>query len=233
MKKNEIVKNYILQKIENQSYAQGQIIESENTLTTKLQISRMTIRKGIEDLVQNGILFKEKGRGTFVAIKPKYSEFQCGVAFSDEVKKLGKTPSTIGAQLELVEASIELANELRIQVKDKLWKVTRIRCADDVPVVYAQEFFIYSQFPDLTIDTVNESIYKALENKGIIFAYADQKLEAVSSDTTISDALKLKKNTPLIKMTLTSYTQNGVIFNHSVEYFRTDQFTLIQTIYRK
>ena len=231
--KNDIVINYILDNIKNKIYLPGQMIESETELSNKLNISRMTIRKALDTLGNDGIIYKEKGRGTFISKRPKYAQFMCGVGFSEEARKRGMTPSTKNATIELIEANEELAQLLNVELNDKLWKVNRVRCFDDIPVVYECEYFIYKQCPDLTIDIVTTSIFQHLEKKGISFAYADQKLEAIPCPSKIAKELEIKQDYPVIKMSLTSYTKNGIAFNYGHEYYRTDKFTLVQSIYKK
>ena len=231
--KNEIVINYILDNIKNKNYLPGQTIESETELSNKLNISRMTIRKALSILTNEGIIYKEKGRGTFIAKRPKYAEFMCGVGFSNEARKRGMQPSTKNATINLIEANEKLAQILNVKINDKLWKVNRVRCCDGIPVVYECEYFIYEQCQDLTIDIINTSIFDHLEKKGISFAYADQKMEAIKCPADIAKALEIDKDHPVIKMSLTSYTKNGMPFNYGHEYYRTDKFTLVQSVYKK
>lgn len=231
--KNEIVKQYILKKIEDRIYVEGSMIASELQLCKQLQVSRMTVRKALDELVQDGIIYKEKGRGSFVAKKPKYAQFRCGVGFSQEAHKRGMVPSSKDAALELCEADETLAKHLHIQIGDKLWKVTRVRCADDIPVTYVEEYYLYSLCPDLTLDILHHSIYDHLESKGITYACLDQSLEAVLCDETIALKLGVKKGHPLIRMSIIVYMKNGVAYNCGTEYYRTDKFTLIQSIYHK
>lgn len=231
--KNEIVKNYILEKIQKRFYSAGQMIESEHELAQKLNISRMTIRKVLASLEKEGIIYKEKGRGTFVARRPKYAEFQCGVGFSEEAKKRGFTPSTKNAELTLIKADSVIAKKLGIDVGDKIWKVNRIRCIDGIPVIYCTEYYIYSQCEDLSIEIVEDSIYSFLEQKGIKFACADEKMEAVKCPKVIASALEIEHDHPVILMSLIAYMKNGVPFNCGYEYYRTDKFTLVQSVYRK
>ncbi|MFV0551944.1 MAG: GntR family transcriptional regulator [Anaerorhabdus sp.] len=231
--KAELVKSYILKKIENNVYCEGQMIDSENELCNLLGVSRMTVRQALQDLVSNEVLFKEKGRGTFVSVRPKYSEFKWGVGFTEELKKRGSHPSTKDATLELVDADIDIAKELKVNIGDKVWKVTRIRCSNDLPIIYAIEYYNYAQCEDLTIDIVYASIYAHLENKGIILSFADQKIEAVNADKLVASKLDVKINTALIKMDIIAYMKNGSPFNCGTEYYRTDRYKMVQSIHSR
>lgn len=229
--KNDIVKNYIQEQIDKRIYCEGQVIDSESKLCDLLHVSRMTVRKALDELVSDGIVYKEKGRGTFVARKPKYAEFRCGVGFSKEVEKRGMIPSTKDATLELEEADEVTARKLNIKPGEKVWKVTRVRCADKEPIIYVTEYYLYSLCPDLTIDVVRSSIYRHLENKGIYFAFLDQKLEAVICPQDIADKLEIEEGHPLILMSMIVYMRNGIAYNCGTEYYRTDKFTLVQSVY--
>lgn len=231
--KNDIVINYILERIQKKIYSPGQLIESETELCNKLNISRMTVRKALDILVNDGVIYKEKGRGTFVSKRPKYAEFQCGVGFSEEAKKRGMIPSTKEATLILTTADKMIAKKLDINIGDKVWKVNRVRCTDGIPVVYVCEYYIYAQCEDLNEEIINDSIYQYLEKKGIAFAFADQKMEAVKCPAIIARSLEIKPDHPVILMSLIAYMRNGIPFNCGYEYYRTDKFTLVQSVYKK
>ena len=232
--KNDIVRSYILDRIQQRVYTAGQIIESENKLCEILNVSRMTVRKALDSLVSDGIVYKEKGRGTFVSKQPKYSEFRCGAGgFTQEAKKRGMVPSTTDVTLNLIEANEKIAKNLNIPLHEKVWEITRVRCADGIPNIYVEEYFLYTHCPDLTIDIVHQSMYEYLEKKGILFAFVDQKLEAVSCNSEIAKKLHIKKGHPLIRMSLIAYMKNGIPFNCGIEYYLTDHYTLVQSIYNK
>lgn len=133
------------------------MIDSEADLARKLDISRMTVRKALDILAQEGIVFKEKGRGTFVSRQPKYAEFQYGVGFTQEARKRGMVPSTRNASLKLCSADKDIAKKLHLETGDKVWRVTRVRCADDIPVAYVYEYYNYLHCEDMTEETIQNS----------------------------------------------------------------------------
>lgn len=232
MNKNEAVRKYITERINTHIYSEGQVIESESKLCEILNVSRMTVRKALDELVSEGIVYKEKGRGTFVSKKPKYAEFRCGAGgFTQELEKRGMTPSTKDATLALIEADATVAEMLNISIHEKVWKVTRVRCADGLPIIYVIEYFLYSHCDDLTMDIVNQSIYSHLEKKGIGYAFLDQKLEAINSTKEVARKLNIEEGHPLIKMSLIVYMKNGTAYNCGTEYYLTDKYTLIQSVY--
>lgn len=230
--KNEQIKKYILEQIKRRTYLPGQLIESEGQLCDLFDVSRMTIRKALSELETEGIIYKEKGRGTFIAPRPKYSSFKLGVGFSEEVTKRGMIPSTKDSSLELITADDEISKMLGMTSGEKVWKVTRVRCADNIPVVYTEEYYIYELCPGLTIDIINTSTYNYLDEQGVAFAFADQKMVAALCPANVAKKLDIEEGHPMILMDLTVYMKNGVVFNAGREYYRTDKFTITQSIYR-
>ena len=231
MNKNKLVKKYIIDRIDSGTFVPGQVIDSSTTMKDNLGVSLMTIRGAVQDLVDEGILYTEHGKGIFVSIPPKYLGFKCGTNFSAEIRKLGMSPNTKKEDLEVVIADEYLADIFNVNEGTKLWKVTRVRYADEYPVMDATEFFIFDQMPDLSLDIVRDSIYDFLEPKGIVFHHADQKIESFLATKKISERLNVSENDAIIKVTLISMVQKGTVFSYSIEYFRTDKFTLNQTVY--
>lgn len=231
MSKQDLVKNYILKNLDNETYVPGEMIESTTTLREVLGVSLMTVRGAIQELVDEGLLYTEKGKGIFVSHPPKFLGFRCGTNFSKEIEKLGMNVSTRNASLKIIEADDHLANVFSIKEGTKLWMVKRVRYANQSPVMDAVEYFIYDDIPELSLEIINNSIYDFLESKGIIFNHADQKIEACSASESIANRLYIKQSEALVKVTLISMIKKGTVFSYSIEYFRTDTFTLNQTIY--
>ena len=208
--KKDLIIEYILNRIQNKLYSPGQMIASEADFCRMFQVSRMTVRKAFDELVAEGTLYKEKGRGTFVSQKPRYSEFQCGFGFKQEALRRGFIPSTKNAEIALIKADQNLAAKLQIKKDDSLWEVKRIRCINDKPVIYVHEYYIHAQCDDLTIAIANESIYDHF-----------------------AAALHRSPKHPVILMSVLAYMKNGTPFNYGLEYYVSDQLPLIQSVYNK
>ena len=233
MKKSQIAKEYILQNIASGVYPIGHMIESEPVLSEKLKISRMTIREAIRDLVEENILEKQHGRGTFVLKQPKFKGFQCGIGFSEEMIRHGMTPSARNVILQETQATEDIANDLHIPVNAAIWNIKRVRLANDIPIAYEDEYFSKTIVPNLTEEIAYDSIYKYLSQQGIEFTYADQMLDAVLANDEIASLLEVPVGTPLIRMYIIAHLKNGTPFNCGTTYYRTDNYQLSQTIFRK
>ena len=193
----------------------------------------MTVRKALDELVSEGILYKEKGRGTFVAPRPKYAEFKAGVGFTEEALRKGMNPSTKDSTLQICEADDELALQFKVPVGTKLLRVTRVRCANDIPIIFLDEYYLDSLCPDLDENIIDNSIFGYLSERGVNFAFADQKLSAILCPYDIAMKLGINEGHPLIKISQVTYMKNGVAFNFGTEYYRTDTYSIVQSVYNK
>ena len=234
MNKNEIIKNYILSQIQSGFYHAGESIESENVLAAKLQTSRMTVRKAIDELIVDNLLIRRQGKGTYVRATTNFMEFQCGIGFTEEVLKRNRVPSTKETIITEMEADALLAENLQIPLRAPVWSVHRVRCADNEIIALEEEYFTKALIPELNEQVVSNSIYQYIRDEyGLEFSYADQKLDAVAAEKRVADALNVPIGQPLIRMYIIAYLKNGTPFNCGTTYYRTDNFTLIQTVFKK
>lgn len=224
------VKNYILHNIDSHIYGEGQVIASENVLAKNLRVSRTTVRIALQELVDKGILYREMGRGTFVSAQPKYAEFRWGCGFTKEANRLGLHPSSKDATIELRHATKEEAAVLKIKTGEKIWFVTRIRCLNNVPFLYSEEYFIYNQCPNLNETIINGSIYSYLESQGIRLGFTDQTMSAAISPKYVTKKLHIPANSPLILVEGNCCLKNGFPFNTGKIYYRTDIYKITQSV---
>lgn len=230
--KYQIVKQHILEQIEKRIYQPHQLIESELELAEKLNVSRITVRKALEELVNEKVLSKKKGVGTFVNPLPKYLGFKPGIGFTSEAKNRGLTPSTNLLRLAKVAAEEDQAIDMQMHVGDPLWLVERIRYANNVAVSYELEYFDYHLVGELTEDICKQSIYEHLKEKGIEYEYVDQRISALLADKASAQHLNVPIGSPLIDIKNIAYLKNGKPFNLGFALYQTNSFHLMHTVYR-
>ncbi|WP_017470861.1 GntR family transcriptional regulator [Amphibacillus jilinensis] len=230
--KYEIVRNYILSQIKAGIYQPHQMIESEAELADHLAVSRITVRRGIEELVNEKILSKKKGVGTFVNPLPKFFGFKAGIGFSSEVRSRGMKPSTKLLKLEKVKANETQAKDMKIAVGEEMWLVERIRYADDVAVSYEIEYFDVQIVKELNIEICEKSIYEHLSKQGIEYEFVDQKISATLANSRMGDFLNVEEGSPLIDTKNIACLENGKPFNIGYALYQTESFYLVHTVYK-
>src|SRR5690606_31151647 len=132
------------------------------------QVSRITVRQALRELENDGYLYRKQGKGTFVAapqIEQRLSKFY---SFSEELRKMGRTPSTQILDFKLKTVDDFLTEHLQITKDDSVFEITRLRLADQEPFAYETSFIPYQICPQLTQEKVAaHGLYKAMALEGI------------------------------------------------------------------
>lgn len=133
----EVIQNQIL----NGELKENDRIPTEIELSREYDVSRITVRKAVELLVEEEILVKRQGIGTFVSQKKLCRNINGFMGFTQSCLAEG---NTAGAQLvsaELAEATMVDAEELKIQEHEKIIKIVRVRTCDGIPVMLEENHF--------------------------------------------------------------------------------------------
>jgi len=109
------IESALKQQIESGVLQPGDLIPSEREFAEAHQISRMTVRQAISNLVNAGYLIRQKGRGTFVANKKIVMQLSGLTSFSEEMEHLGLEPTSALLSYQIIDASMTIANKLRIR----------------------------------------------------------------------------------------------------------------------
>ncbi len=113
--------------------SEGQQMPTEEAIGALFSVSRITVRQALDGLAQAGYIYKVQGKGSFVASKKAGMQLNHLIGFSDEMRSLGLEPSTILMEQSLMLPTEAVAKALNIDVTQKIYFLTRIRCADGVP----------------------------------------------------------------------------------------------------
>jgi GntR family transcriptional regulator len=144
------LEEYIKQQIENGSLEEESVIPSEREYAERFQISRMTVRQAINNLVSEGYLNRQKGRGTFVTKKKVEQELQGMTSFTEDMLSRGMNPSSILLSFQILAADKKTALALRIEETDSIYKIKRIRLADGAPMALETAYIPVEFVPGLT-----------------------------------------------------------------------------------
>jgi len=200
-------------------------IQSEREFSEDLGVSRMTVRKAITELVNEGLLERRHGSGTYVA-KPKITyDTRELVNYVQAMQQ--RNIATASQLLEFSEmvASRRLADVLKIEIGNPIYRVSLLRFANRVPVILERGFFPCSRFPKLedwdlekssTLDLLT-TVYNI--KPGLI----SQTVEAVAAADTVAQQLRVEEGFPLIMLTRTicsDETKTPVVF--SQDFLRSD-----------
>ena len=223
------LENIIKKRIEESIYKVDEKIPSERTLSEELKISRMTISKAISNLVEEGILYRKRGQGTFVS-KNKIDFFPGLIGFTEIMENKGMKPSSKVISQSIIMPDKHLCEKLQITENAEVIFTQRLRLADNEIINLEESYVPYSLCPKLLeADLSVESIYKLLTDEGYKLSKAEQEVQAILSNNELSELLQINVDEPILKRKRITYSKDKPI-EYSLNYYRGDVYTMVMTI---
>lgn len=199
------LKDKIISAINNDELKYGEKIPTEIEIMEQYNVSRITVRRAIEELVEEGYLIKKQGKGTFV-IKNKierkltysYKNTQ-PISFTKELELNNIIPSAQVIDLKIIDPIEEFNKMLNINLNDKLIYMKRLRLANNIPTAIEINYFSYTYFEELLNKNLTGSLYKILEEDFKVFPNKNLKLEleVVKANDEQSKLLNIPISEPL------------------------------------
>lgn len=223
----------LIEKIGSGELAAGSILPTEGKLQSDFDVSRVTIRKAMQVLVEKDLLFRKRGSGTYVkAKKAQHNALQLR-GFSEEVSAQGKTPSSRIIAFELIECDDTVADKLNIDVGEEIYSIRRLRLIDDEPEVLEHTFLPVSLFPDLSIKAMRESKYEYIEKtKGLKIKLSRQSIRPEMPSKATAKELNIEQGQPVIRVDSIAELSTGEVFEFTLHYFRVNQYSFDYVAYR-
>ena len=222
----------IEQAIRNGDLPAGSRMENEISLGNRLGLSRPTIRRAIQDIVDKGLLVRRRGIGTQVV----HGQVTRGVELTslyEDLERTGRKPRTQLLKLEKVKADAKVAENLGIAVGADALYMRRLRFAGDVPVSILENW-LPTEFTDIDSQSLNEhGLYRVLRSRGVTIRVAKQKIGARKSHGDEGDLLDIDKNSALLTMDRTAYDDSGRAVEFGHHCYRPDLYSFEVTLVEK
>jgi len=206
------LKRKIIKKINDEEYKVGGLIPSERELMETYQMSRITVRKAIDDLVNEGYLFRVQGKGTFVKTDESYYDLFSLTSCTRDIQNKGMAATRRVLTKETLEADKMRQRRLGLSEGEKVFRMERVYYADGVPLNNTITYLPLALFPGLEeYDFENESLYAILEREyGVKITHAKRTIEAVLAHEEVAENLEVNEGEPLILFRSTTYGEvNG------------------------
>ena len=219
-------------KIKNKEWEPGDILPSEHDLLDSYQVSRATVRQALDALVNDGLIYREQGRGTFVAYPNVDQTLVRIVSFTEDMERRGFKPSTKVLFFGKIKATPKLASQLAIQPGDELMRLDRLRLADGEPMSIEESFLVHSMCSGLSDYDFSENSLRVLleEVCNIQLLQADQIIRAISAPSNIARPLTVKTTDPLLYIERVSYSQYNLPVEFLRLYHRGDRYELFNSL---
>ncbi len=217
------LKNIILQKIENGEFTAENPIHSERELSETLGISRMTVRQALNQLVSEGVLYREKGKGTFVS-KSRIQQRNIS-SFSDTVRSKGMVPSTKILNFAKTGVNAEVAASLGIEAGELVYNIKRLRLADAAPIAIEEVFLPEKYCHGLDQYDLTESLYSIMKKEySYSIHYVDNMIEAVKPSKEDRVLLDIGTSVPVLGVTGVVYTSSDMKLWYEKSLYRSDMY---------
>lgn len=219
------VMDAIKKNINDGSYAIGAQLPAEPELCEMFGVSRITTRRAIMEMVEEGILQKLHGKGTFVTNNKLKRELIAVNGFTDFLLESGKNPQTRILSKKVIKASKRQSEALAVDRDAPLYEFIRLHLVGDEPIHLENSYYSLEKFPDLD-QHVQESTstYRILKEVYGIQAVRNIKSLNVSSPTTEeASLLNCTQDTPLFDLEKIAYDQDGIPIHYTVSLLPTNK----------
>lgn len=228
------VEETIATEIAHGEYRPGDQLPTEDELLERFQVSRITVRRAIQNLVHRGLLEIRRGLGTFVLEPRIEAELTKLTGFVEDMNAAGRKASARVVSQHIVAASARVAGRLGLAKGTKVMRIERVRLADDVPISFDETYLALPLGKKIARSDLRVyPIFTLLEVEfGVPLIEADYELEAVIATKTIADALQVRVGSPIFQIERTSMTIGQQPVDYEVLSYRGDLVRFVTKLSR-
>lgn len=215
------VQTEILNDINAGVYQIGEMIPTETQLEEAYSTSRITIRKAIAQLVNDDVLLKKQGKGTFVQARKEKRNLLDLVSYTNYMKESGKTPDAVIRSLETISAEPVLAQTMHISENDQIIHLERTMEMGEGNFGYEISYYIADRYPELmskikagiSVTQILKDDYQAK------MASSDQTINVIFASQQIAEYLNVENGAPIYQLDRVVYEANKNVMYYAVMYY--------------
>ncbi len=221
------VAQQIADEIKSGKYPVNTKIPSERDLAEQFDISRMTIRAAVDTLVHQGLVVRRNRSGTYVAHPRFQFDLSSRAGLHTQLQSAGITPGAkviVAEQVLAGSLDVEIMNALQLEEQDGLYRIVRLRTANDEPIVIENSYFPVTLFPDLLDYNLTDSIYGILKKH---FSFessgAVQEITISHLDAQSADLMGVAADLATLEVKRRAYTQSDLPFEFAHDIYLGDR----------
>ncbi|MEU4605035.1 GntR family transcriptional regulator [Kribbella sp. NPDC023972] len=203
---------------------EGAALPPERELAVRWNVARMTLRRAVDELVIEELLVRRHGSGTYTT-RPKVAKWLGMIGFSEDVRRRGMRPGSTMIEFRRHKSERSAARRLRIPVGDPIITFTRLRLADDVPMVVERTTLPAGYVPGLQADDLGGSLYELLDSRyGIDHVSGTSRIEPVLPDAKTAGWLDIPTTQPCLAVHGISLDRRDRVFEYTSALYRGDRY---------
>lgn len=222
------IQNYIVGRIRSGDLAAGAQVPSEFELAAQMQVSRMTARKALDSLVSSGILYRRRGKGTYVATSVVDYNLTSMQSFSRTLQARGYEVTTRILKIDTLPATPELAQHLHVEVGSTLLLIRRLRMVGGTPAAIHTAYLDNAIYGALTkVDLTQHSLLESMQRlTHLPMAYTIDSVQADGARPDEARLLEIGKDKPVLRVEGVSYLEYDEPSHYVQAVYRGDMFKM-------
>jgi GntR family transcriptional regulator len=221
------LKEQIKQNILKGEYKEGDLIPSEREFSNNYELSSTTIRRALNDLVQENFLERKAGKGTFVRRRKVKRDLRNVLGFTKNMTEMGLTPATKVISKKVVAPNVFARERLGLKKGDTVVRLERLRLADDIPMMLETRYIRTELCPGIDKEELSSSLWRTFEEK---YGLKPKRHTQAMMITTVSgyaaSLLTLNDNSLVFLIKGVTYVENQKPIECEESLYRSDRYEL-------
>lgn len=201
-----------------------EILPSERDFSQSLNISRITVRKAMDELEKEGVVFRSRGYGTQICSQFEYS-LKEPKGLSQQAVLRGKKPDTVWINKSKIQCSAEIGEKLGLDKGSDVYQLKRIRYVDQ-QAVSVEESWVPARFI-ADADEIGISLYDYFNKQQILPVKSQSRVSARMPDEALKMQIALPDNVPVLVIKQLALDAQGNPLEYSISYCRSDMYVFI------
>ncbi|MGZ8289577.1 MAG: GntR family transcriptional regulator [Telluria sp.] len=219
----------LIQDVRGGRYRVDQALPSERLLSEQLDISRVTARKAIDQLVEQGMVVRRRGSGNYVA--PRIEQPLSSLSsFSEQLQQRGYRPGSQWLKRAVAVAAADEQLSLGLSANSRVARLERLRLADDIVMAYEVSVIPATILP--RPEGVGDSLYAHLDKTGHMPVRALQHIRAMNASATLAERLGVQEGRAVLFITRVGYLESGQAVELTHSYCRSDHYDFVAEMRR-
>lgn len=227
------VAHRILEQVVGGQLQSGARLPSERVLCGRLGVSRVTLRRALTLLVDEGVVESAQGRGWFVTTGVLGEPPNALRSFTQTARIRGLSPSARVLLAQRRAATLDEAERMGVAPGSQLFELQRVRCLNGIPVAWDRALVPLALVPDIEgVDFTAASLYGELDRAGVSPVRGDYAMQAQAADERTAELLGLPVGAAVLKTDHTAFTATGRVVDVGSTTYRGDRYRFRASLYR-
>lgn len=225
------LRTYLLGLIEGELQPHDQL-PTERELAENFGVTRLTVRRALDQLGYEGRVYRTQGAGTFVS-EPRIAKSVELTSFTQDMRARGLVPGSMDTKVEEIPAGADIGARLALSPRDHVAHISRVRTADGEPMCIEHTYIPAKLAPGLADRALEGSLYQLLtETYHLKIEKAEQSIHATVLDPPLAKLLGVPEFSPAFKVSRVAYDAKNQRIEYAESVYRADRYSYDFIIYR-